>query len=235
MRNACSASTTGAHVSTRPSARRGCRPPTNQRHRSLPRSRTRCRLPPARIALSRSPERVPPGCPAQALRDLGRRARLLPALGQPGRPPGASRRGTADPGAGRTIGRVCTALQLTNFWQDFGRDWHNGRLYVPQRDLALAGAHEAELNGAHLTAAWKRVMADMVQRTRALFASGRPSVTASTAACAGNCASPGWAASRILDRIEAAGFDVLHDRPKLSARDAPALVWQALTWRTTSR
>ena len=22
---------------------------------------------------------------------------------------------------------VCTALQLTNFWQDFGRDWHAGR------------------------------------------------------------------------------------------------------------
>ena len=129
---------------------------------------------------------------------------------------------------------VCTALQLTNFWQDIGRDWHNGRLYVPQRDLALAGAHEAELNGAHLTAAWQRVMAEMVQRTRALFASGRPSATASTAACAGNCDSRGWAA-----RGSSIGSKPLvrrpHDRPKLSARDAPALVWQAVTWRTTSR
>ena len=130
---------------------------------------------------------------------------------------------------------VCTALQLANFWQDIGRDWHNGRLYVPQRDLALAGAHEAELNGAHLTAAWKRVMADMVQRTRALFVSGRP-------VCDGVDGRLRWelrltwlGGARILDRIEAAGYDVLHDRPKLSARDAPALVWQAVTWRTTSR
>ena len=29
---------------------------------------------------------------------------------------------------------VCTALQLANFWQDFGRDWANGRLYVPGDD-----------------------------------------------------------------------------------------------------
>ena len=27
---------------------------------------------------------------------------------------------------------LCTALQLTNFWQDLGRDWRAGRLYVPR-------------------------------------------------------------------------------------------------------
>src|SRR5205814_6784633 len=32
---------------------------------------------------------------------------------------------------------LCTALQLTNFWQDFGRDWRAGRLYVP-REIQLA-------------------------------------------------------------------------------------------------
>ncbi len=28
---------------------------------------------------------------------------------------------------------VCTALQLTNFWQDLARDWAVGRVYVPAR------------------------------------------------------------------------------------------------------
>jgi len=128
---------------------------------------------------------------------------------------------------------VCTALQLANFWQDLGRDWDNGRLYVPQADLALAGAREAELNGPHLTAAWKRVIADMVQRTRTLFASGRP-------VCDGVEGRLRWelrltwlGGSRILDRIEAAGYDVLHNRPSLGASDAPAIVWQAVTWRRT--
>jgi phytoene/squalene synthetase len=26
---------------------------------------------------------------------------------------------------------ICTALQLTNFWQDLEIDWRKGRLYVP--------------------------------------------------------------------------------------------------------
>ena len=35
----------------------------------------------------------------------------------------------------RASDAVCTALQLTNFWQDFGVDWRNGRLYVPAEEL----------------------------------------------------------------------------------------------------
>jgi phytoene synthase len=31
---------------------------------------------------------------------------------------------------------VCTALQLTNFWQDLAIDWSRGRLYVPEEILA---------------------------------------------------------------------------------------------------
>src|SRR4029079_15326315 len=32
----------------------------------------------------------------------------------------------------RASDAFCTALQLTNFWQDLGRDWRAGRLYVPR-------------------------------------------------------------------------------------------------------
>ena len=38
---------------------------------------------------------------------------------------------------------VCTALQLTNFWQDLERDWAKGRLYVPLEIVRAAGADEA--------------------------------------------------------------------------------------------
>ena len=38
----------------------------------------------------------------------------------------------------RSRTRVCTALQLTNFWQDLAIDWRRGRLYLPaeERDRA---------------------------------------------------------------------------------------------------
>ena len=43
--------------------------------------------------------------------------------------------GYRDEALDRSSDALCTALQLTNFWQDFGRDWRAGRLYVP-RDVS---------------------------------------------------------------------------------------------------
>ena len=40
---------------------------------------------------------------------------------------------------------ICTALQLTNFWQDLERDWRKGRLYVPRESYERHGAREADL------------------------------------------------------------------------------------------
>ena len=54
----------------------------------------------------------------------------------------------------RSSDALCTALQLTNFWQDLGRDWRIGRLYVPAETVRAAGASEETLRGERLTDAW---------------------------------------------------------------------------------
>ena len=46
--------------------------------------------------------------------------------------------GYRDAALDRSSDALCTALQLTNFWQDVGRDWRTGRLYVPTRSSAVA-------------------------------------------------------------------------------------------------
>jgi phytoene synthase len=48
--------------------------------------------------------------------------------------------GHDDPGLDHASDAVCTALQLTNFWQDLELDWRHGRLYVPLDDCARMGA-----------------------------------------------------------------------------------------------
>ena len=58
----------------------------------------------------------------------------------------------------RSSDALCTALQLTNFWQDFGRDWRDGRLYVPQDVQRLEGAEESQLAHETLTDAWARTI-----------------------------------------------------------------------------
>ena len=126
---------------------------------------------------------------------------------------------------------VCTALQLTNFWQDLERDWQIGRVYVPADDRERAGAREQDLAERRMTPPWHLVMTEMTRRTRSLFATGRP-------VCDGVEGRLRWelrvtwlAATRILDRLEAADYDMFTRRPKLTAPDAPALLWQAMMWK----
>src|SRR5436190_19127542 len=65
----------------------------------------------------------------------------------------------------RSSDALCTALQLTNFWQDFGRDWQAGRLYVPREVHAAAGAAEADLAHGVISEAWGRALERCVAAT----------------------------------------------------------------------
>jgi hydroxysqualene synthase len=139
--------------------------------------------------------------------------------------------GYEDPGLYRASDAVCTALQLTNFWQDLERDWAIGRLYVPLEDRAKAGAREADLTERQMTAEWRQVMRQLVQRTRQLFAEGRP-------VCDGVRGRLRWelrltwlGGSRILDKLERCDFDVFHARPTLGRADFAAMLYHAVSWR----
>ena len=50
---------------------------------------------------------------------------------------------------------VCTALQLTNFWQDLAIDYSRGRLYLPREEWEAVGAAEADLAAGRLSPAWR--------------------------------------------------------------------------------
>jgi phytoene synthase len=139
--------------------------------------------------------------------------------------------GYDDPRLDRWSDAVCTALQLTNFWQDLERDWAIGRVYVPAEDRRTAGAREEDLERRQMTAEWRRVMALMVHRTRDLFDEGRP-------VCNGVRGRLRWelrltwlGGSKILDKLEHAHFDVFHHRPSLGPRDVPGLLRDAVLWR----
>src|SRR5262249_30223701 len=68
----------------------------------------------------------------------------------------------------RSSDALCTALQLTNFWQDLGRDWRAGRLYVPREVYARRGASEQQLRDVTMGRAWSDAMAECVEVTRGL-------------------------------------------------------------------
>jgi phytoene synthase len=130
----------------------------------------------------------------------------------------------------RASDAVCTALQLANFWQDFARDWKSGRLYVPLADRDIAGAVDADLDAGRMSPAWRAALREMSRRTRALFADGRPVCDGVHGRLRFELRLTWLGGTRILDKLDAAEYDVFRRRPALSARDAGPILWRALTW-----
>jgi len=123
-----------------------------------------------------------------------------------------------DPIALRQSDAVCSALQLANFWQDLGVDRARGRHYVPATDRARHADVRAQI-------------ATMVGWTRELMLAGAPLIHAVPGRAGWELRLVVQGGLRILDKVEALGFDTLQRRPTLSALDAPLLLWRALRMR----
>jgi squalene synthase HpnC len=67
---------------------------------------------------------------------------------------------------------VCTALQLTEHWQDIREDLARARVYVPLEDLAKGGCSIDDLARSHVSDRLRRVLMLEASRTAALFREG---------------------------------------------------------------
>jgi phytoene synthase len=128
---------------------------------------------------------------------------------------------------------VCTALQLTNFWQDLAVDWQRGRLYVPATVWTAAGADLADLDAGVMSPAWNATLRECTAVTRRLFAAGRPVCDVLTGRLRYELRGTWLGGVRILDKLEQVDFDVFDRRPTLTTSDAMMIGLRALTWRET--
>jgi len=126
------------------------------------------------------------------------------------------------------------AFQLTNFIRDVGEDLNRGRVYLPKEDLAAFGVSRDDLESGVITAATRRLLAFEVQRARELFRQAEPGIRL-LHPTSRDCVRTAFLLYRgILDEVERADYDVLHQRVRVgTARRAsvavPALVraWRA--------
>jgi hydroxysqualene synthase len=138
--------------------------------------------------------------------------------------------GYEDPGMDAQSDDICTALQLTNFWQDLDRDWQKGRLYVPLEDVEAEGAHMQDLDERRLTEPWQRVLRRVAARTRLSFDAGREVCDGVRGRLRHELRFTWLGGERILDRLDRADYNVFMFRPTLGLADMPALVLRALLW-----
>ena len=136
--------------------------------------------------------------------------------------------GVHDEQALRESDCICTALQLINFWQDLSVDIPRGRIYLPADAWLRHRVTEAQLlaldehpNAINLIAAYTRSA-----RASMLKGSQLPKRVPGRG---------GWelrlvvqGGLRILEKIEALGFNTLKTRPRLGPWDVLVMSWRAL-------
>ncbi|HET9691946.1 MAG TPA: squalene/phytoene synthase family protein, partial [Acidimicrobiales bacterium] len=123
--------------------------------------------------------------------------------------------GSTDPAAAREPARqLGLAFQLTNFLRDVAEDLDRGRVYVPWKEVEGFGA-QAALTERRVTPEWVELMRFQIDRTRRLYASadlGIAMLPPASARCVGGARR---LYSGILERIEAAGYDVFSARVRV--------------------
>lgn len=114
---------------------------------------------------------------------------------------------------------ICTALQLTNFWQDIARDERErGRIYLPMEDMARFGYSETALRRSECTPAFQALMAYEAERARSLFSDGLPLLALLEGLPRRAIALFALGGLNILAAIERQHYDVFSHRPTLSKR-----------------
>lgn len=126
---------------------------------------------------------------------------------------------------------ICTALQLTNFWQDVSVDLRKDRIYLPVDEMEHWGITEGQLRERRLTEGYTALLAHQVQRTRHFFERGEELPMLVAGRLRYELRFTWLSGVRILDKIERQGFNTLTMRPTLGKVENAGLIAKTLLTR----
>jgi len=104
------------------------------------------------------------------------------------------------------------AMQLTNILRDIKEDAMLGRIYLPQDEMREFGYTEAELKQGEINDAFRRLMKFEIARARTLYAEAERGIPLLDRDARFTVLLAARLYARILDRIEAADYDVFTRR-----------------------
>jgi phytoene synthase len=125
--------------------------------------------------------------------------------------------------------RICSALQVINFWQDVRIDYETkNRVYLPQDEMQRFGVGEEHLSRHLCDAAFQGLMRFQVERARRMMLEGKPLVDRLEGRLRMEIAITVQGGLRILEKLEQAGYDMFRHRPVHGWLDWPMLFLRAL-------
>jgi squalene synthase HpnC len=123
--------------------------------------------------------------------------------------------------------KICSALQLINFWQDVAIDWQKDRIYIPVEDMMRFGVSETTISQGNLTVQWQALSQFEIARTRNLLIEGSHLCKRLPGRIGLELRFVVQGGLRILEKIEKHEMDVFRRRPTINAFDSPLLFWRA--------
>lgn len=125
--------------------------------------------------------------------------------------------GATSPRARQPAMDLGVAFQLTNFLRDIGEDWRRGRLYLPLEDLAQFGVSQDDIAAGTVTPAVRGLLAYEIGRARDLYRQAEDGLQYLPPASRRCIRIAHRLYAEILDRIEAANYDVFTVRAAVPA------------------
>ena len=124
--------------------------------------------------------------------------------------------------------KVCTALQLANFWQDVVEDAERGRRYLPGAVMDHCGVDEGQILGRVFTPEFRLMMESLVAETRGMLREGAVLNGLVDGELAVTLRLFSGGGEAILDGIAGQGYDVLRGRPVVTKAKKAMLLIGAL-------
>ncbi len=124
----------------------------------------------------------------------------------------------------RASDSICTALQLTNFWQDLSIDAKINRIYIPLEDLENFDCTEEDILKGRAHDNFRRLMAHEIGKTAALYEEGKMLTKLIGRELQFQLKLTRLSGIRILEKIRRSNYELFQQRPTISFWDKVSLV-----------
>lgn len=123
---------------------------------------------------------------------------------------------------------ICSALQLTNFYQDVSVDIKKDRIYIPLEEMYRFGVSEIQFEFRENNTNFEQLLKFQVDRTKQLFYEGRKLIPKLPKELRSQIFMAILGGEKILKKIEMLNYNVVDFRPKLSKVDYLLIFLRAL-------
>ena len=111
--------------------------------------------------------------------------------------------------------KICTALQLTNFWQDVSKDLEINRIYIPKELMTKFDYKEKQLFEKTESGEFRMMMKELVNKTKELFLEGKEIVDYVKGRLKLELIATYLGGNEILKKIEEMNYNVLSKHAKI--------------------